>query len=363
MLGDPASAEEVARCVRDAVAICEIPAPTGDEARRAAWVAERLGDAGLRVEIDANGSVLARPRDAAPGAIVVAAHLDTVFAGVGEITVRRDGDVLHGPGIGDNALGLAGLLFLARRWGAGVPAGRPVVLAATVGEEGLGNLRGARGVVEALAPAELIALEGGGARQLVTQGVGSARVVLRAQTPGGHSWQDRGRPSALHVLIALLAPLAADPRTASFNVGELHGGAGINVLAPAAHATVEFRDLDTARLDAAVQRLVAAARGAASREIDVHVDVLGRRPGGVVPAEHPLVRDAVAALEAAGAGTPALVASSTDANAALAAGIPAVTVGLADTSGVHSAQERVDVSPLPGALSALARLVARRAAA
>jgi len=352
--GEPATPAEVARCVQDAIAICEIPAPTGEEGERAAWVAARMREAGLDAELDANGSVLARrPGSAAQGAIVVAAHLDTVFADVREIRVRRDGDVLHAPGIGDNSLGVAGLLFLARRLGGGA---RPVVLAATVGEEGLGNLRGARGVVDALAPAEFIALEGGGARQLVTQGVGSARLRLTATTAGGHSWQDRGRPSALHQLIGLLAPLTTRPGTASFNVGELHGGAGINVLAPTAHATVEFRDLDTARLDTAAERLEAAAATAG-----VAVATLGRRPGGTVACDHPLVRDALGAFEAAGAPRPALVASSTDANAALGAGIPAVTVGLAESSDVHAVDERVDVSELSASLSALAGLLNRRA--
>lgn len=367
-IDDAASAEEVARCVEDAVAICEIPAPTGEEERRAGWVTERLREAGLDAALDAAGSVVARARDAggagddATGPIVVAAHLDTVFAGVGDIRVRRDGDVLHAPGIGDNSLGLAGLLFLARRLGRAAHDGRPVVLAATVGEEGLGNLRGARAVVEALRPGELVALEGGGARQLVTQGVGSARVALHATAAGGHSWQDRGRPSALHVLLALLTPLIEDPGTTSFNVGELHGGTGINVLAQQARAIVEFRDLDTERLDAAVRRLCAAAAavGSAGAGAAVEVEELGRRPGGAVADDHPLVRDAVTALDGAGAGRPSLVASSTDANAALGAGIPAVTLGLAESADVHAMQERVDVASLGAGLSALGRLVALR---
>lgn len=373
----PASRQEVVRCVEDAVAICEIPAPTGEEGPRAEWVADRLREAGLDSALDAVGSVVARapgtrgatdPSVVAPapaardetGPIVVAAHLDTVFAGVSDIRVRRAGDMLHAPGIGDNSLGVAGLLFLARRLGSETSRGRPVVLAATVGEEGLGNLRGARGVVEALRPSELIALEGGGAHQLVTQGVGSARMALHATTAGGHSWQDRGRPSALHVLLALLTPLVDDPGTASFNVGELHGGAGINVLAAEADASVEFRDVDTARLDVAAHRLeeASAAVGAGAA---VAVETLGRRPGGAVAEDHPLVRDAVAALEGAGAGTPGLVASSTDANAALGAGIPAVTVGLAQSAEVHTLDERVDVSGLSAGLSALARLVELRA--
>jgi acetylornithine deacetylase/succinyl-diaminopimelate desuccinylase-like protein len=361
MRGEAAGAAEVERCVRDAIAACEIPAPTGAEERRAAWAAERLREAGLDAASDAQGSVIARVGRAGGAPVVVAAHLDTVFAGVEEIHVRREGDVLHAPGIGDNSLGLAGLLFLARRCGG--HDGRPLVLAATVGEEGLGNLRGARGVVDALAPAELVALEGGGAGRLATEGVGSARLELRVTAPGGHSWQDRARPSAVHVLVALLAPLAEDPGTTSFNVGTIEGGAGINVRAPQARATVEFRDVATAALDAAVERLGEAARAAGTGGVTVEVEALGRRPGGAVAHDHPLVRDAVEALEGCGAGRPRLVASSTDANAALGAGIPAVTVGLADSAEVHTTGESVDVGRLGAGLWALARLVARRTAA
>jgi acetylornithine deacetylase/succinyl-diaminopimelate desuccinylase-like protein len=366
--------------VEEACAICEIPAPTGQEGRRAAWVAERLRDARLEVELDREGSVLARmPAGAGAGAgvrrgaagvpaagahadrggapLVVAAHLDTVFPGVEEIAVRRAGDVLHAPGIGDNSLGVAALLFLARRAaGAAAPrGGRPLVLAATVGEEGLGNLRGARAVVAGERPAEFIALEGGGAGRLVTSGVGSARFAVRATAPGGHSWSDRGSPSALHVLIEVLQRHVGDPRTESVNVGSLHGGAGINVLAPEAEATIEFRDFDEQRLAAAAARLAA--------EPGVDVTELGRRPAGRVEPGHPLVRAALAAAAAAGLGRPRLDASSTDANAALGAGVPAVTVGLCDSHDVHTLEEHVDVSSLAPALGALADLIDQRVAA
>jgi tripeptide aminopeptidase len=354
-----ATAAEVRRCVEDACAICEIPAPTGDEERRATWVAEQLRDAGLDAHVDAAGSVIARAGPPGRAPVIVAAHLDTVFPDVEDITVRREGELLHGPGIGDNSLGLAGLLFLARRLGARRPR-RPVVLAATVGEEGLGNLRGARAVVEALDPAEFIALEGGGVGEVVITGVGSARFAIRVRVPGGHSWRDREEPSAVHVLIDLLAGPLADPGTASRNVGSIRGGAGINVLAPEAEATLEFRDLDTGRLDAAADRLAAAVRAANVDRVTVELEELGRRPGGEIAADHPLVRDAVAAAEAAGLGRPHLAEASTDANAALGAGVPAITVGLCASHDVHTRDERVDVTRLGPSLGALADLLERR---
>jgi tripeptide aminopeptidase len=335
---------EVRRCVAEACAICAIPAPTGSEGRRAAWVAERLREAGLEPRIDAEGSVLAGGGDAP---LVVAAHLDTVFAGVEEIAVRRDGDVLHGPGIGDNSLGVAALLFLAR---AGPRDG--LVLAATVGEEGFGNLRGARRVVADLRPREFVAVEGGGAGHLPVTGIGSARFAVRATAPGGHSWSDRGSPSALHTLIDVLQRHVSDPGTASVNVGSLHGGAGINVLAPEAEATIEFRDDDEERLARAAERL--------AREPGVEVTELGRRPAGRTPEDHPLVRAALDAAVAAGLEPPLLDASSTDANAALGAGVPAITVGLCEGRDAHTLKESVDVSALAPALAALADLVDRR---
>jgi tripeptide aminopeptidase len=346
------------RTIEDAIAICEIPAPTGREERRAAHVADRLREAGLDAEIDGAGSVVARLGPPGPP-LVVAAHLDTVFPDVEEIRVRREGDVLHAPGIGDNSLGVAGLLHLARHVAEHPPAA-PLVLAATTGEEGFGNLRGALNAVRTLEPSEFLALEGGGAGELVVTGVGSARYAIRVTAPGGHSWRDRDLPSAVHVLVALLAGPLADPGTDSRNVGEISGGAGINVLATRAQATLEFRDVDTRRLDAAAERLQAAARAASSAGAEVTVEELGRRPGGAVAHDHPLVRDAIAAAEAAGLDRPHLADASTDANAALGAGIPALTVGLAHSHDAHTLEESVDVGPLAQSLRALTDLVDRR---
>jgi acetylornithine deacetylase/succinyl-diaminopimelate desuccinylase-like protein len=194
----------------------------------------------------------------------------------------------------------------------------------------------------------------------VTTGVGSARYAIRVSAPGGHSWRDREQPSAVHVLVELLRRPLADPGTASRNVGEIRGGAGINVLAPSAEATLEFRDVDTSRLDAAGERLAAAARAASEGGVRVELEELGRRPGGAVAPGHALVRDAIAATMAAGLDRPHLAEASTDANSALAAGIPAITVGLCHSRDAHTLEESIDVSPLDASLAALRDLVDRR---
>jgi acetylornithine deacetylase/succinyl-diaminopimelate desuccinylase-like protein len=165
------------------------------------------------------------------------------------------------------------------------------------------------------------------------------------------------------VLIGLLDRHVGDPRTASCNVGSVHGGAGINVLAPEAEATIEFRDEDESRLEAAARRLAAEASAERGDGVRIELAELGRRPAGRVDAGHPLVAAAVRAAGAAGLPRPRLDASSTDANAALGAGVPAVTVGLCESHDAHTVEERVDVAQLRPALTALADLVGQRVGA
>ena len=134
------------------VAIQQVPAPTFDEARRSAYMATQFRAAGVaEVERDALHNVFARlpGRDATRPPLVVSAHLDTVFPATTALATRREGALLYGPGIGDNSTGLAGLLVLARTLvGRGLRHDADIYLVANVGEEGLGDLRGMRAVVE-----------------------------------------------------------------------------------------------------------------------------------------------------------------------------------------------------------------------
>ena len=362
-LARPTTPQEAAACVADAIAICEVPAPTGAEAARGRAVARRLAELGLEPTADETGNVLARVGPEGP-ALAVAAHLDTVFAELDEIRVWRDGDVLHGPGIGDNALGVAGLLHLARRLAAAGPGAlrRGVVLAATVGEEGLGNLRGARALVAGAGVDELLAVEGGDLGDLIPGGPGSVRLRVTATAPGGHSWADRGSPSAAHALVGLLGEVLAAPGVEAANVNGLASEGSVNAIAPRAEALLDLRDLDGARLAAAHAAVAErAAAAAAATGTDIRVELVGDRPGGRLPEDHALLADLRAARAAAGLGDPEPSLQSTDANAALGAGLPAATLGLARVRGAHTLQEHVDVGALPAGLDVLVGLVARRA--
>jgi acetylornithine deacetylase/succinyl-diaminopimelate desuccinylase-like protein len=348
----------VGRIADDALALCAIPAPTFAEAERGAAMAERLTAAGARSTTDRTGNVLARLGAGGPDspAAIVAAHLDTVFPAGTPLAPRREGETLHGPGIGDDCLGLAARLHHARRL-ADTPPDHPILLAATVGEEGLGDLRGARAVLDEHACDAFVALEGHGRDTLQVAGIGSARIRARVTGPGGHSWGDRGTPSAVHALTAALAAAIAAAGDAHLNVGRVEGGTSINTIAAEAVAELDLRDADDAALEATKARVERALRDAVGPGVEIALEPIGRRPAGATPPDHPLVVAAREARAAAGLGPAEEDASSTDANAALGRGIPAVGIGLTHGCHAHRLDERVDLAGLDAGIAALDHLV------
>jgi acetylornithine deacetylase/succinyl-diaminopimelate desuccinylase-like protein len=343
----------VDRVAEDALALCAIAAPTFAEEERAQAVARRLAEAGAPAHRDEAGNVVARFGPAAGPAAILAAHLDTVFPADTPLRPRREGKRLHGPGVGDDALGLAALLHVARRLAGGPAPAHPVVLAATVGEEGLGDLRGARALLETEPCDAFVALEGHGRDALQTAGVGSVRLRARFTAPGGHSWGDRGEPSAVHALLAAGTAALAAAGDAHVNVGVIEGGTSINTIAASASAEIDLRDVDGAALEATRERVEQAVRAAAPPGVDVEVEAIGRRPAGAIPPGHPLLHAARAARASAGLPPAEERASSTDANAALGLGIAAICVGLTYGANAHRRDEHVELAPLAGGLAAL----------
>lgn len=340
--------------VADAVAICEIPAPTFHEARRARHVLRRMRALGLDApRLEATGNVVAELPGAADGpTVVLMAHLDTVFEADARVQVRREGTILRAPGIGDNSLGVAGLLWLGRALRA-LPGRGTLVLVANTCEEGLGDLRGARAAWDrygARADAWVV-LEGATFNRAVYAGICSRRLDIAYRAAGGHSWLDFGRPSAVHAIGRLVDQIAAirpprEPRT-TYNVGVVRGGTTVNSIAASAGLLLDMRSEDPAALDAldrTVRGLAAAV--AAASDVEVAVEVVGDRPGGRLPDGHPLF--GVVAAAAATVGVPVEWESgSTDANVPLSHGAAAVCLGLARGEGAHTRAEAVDVGALP----------------
>jgi acetylornithine deacetylase/succinyl-diaminopimelate desuccinylase-like protein len=343
------------------IAVSQIAAPTGDERQRAEWVVTRLLSLGLRdARIDVAGNVVAtRPGiDDAP-AVLVCAHLDTVFGPDVALTVRRDGARLTGPGIGDNGRGLAAMLAIAEEIGGdAVRTRRPIVFVATTGEEGAGDLRGAKYLFSHLErePAAAIALDGAGDERIVHKALGSRRYRVSYRGAGGHSWAAFGIPNAVHAAASAASMLAAlplpkSPRT-TLSVSRIGGGTSINSIPEEGWLEVDLRSTSAAvldRFDREVRIIVRAAaqqenarRATATPPLSHEVMVIGDRPSGELPADHPLVVSAIEATHLIDRD-PELAAASTDANVPIAMGIPAIAIGAGGRGGdAHTSGEWYD---------------------
>lgn len=348
------------RTIEDQVAICQVEAPPFKEQRRAEDLRARFEALGLRsVRIDAEGNVLAE-RPGAPGepVVVVSGHLDTVFPEGTDVTVRREGTVLRGPGIGDDCRGLAILLGMARALDqAQVRTRGTIIFVGTVGEEGAGNLRGVRHLFSQELKDRVdyfISVDGTGLG-LTREAVGSHRYTVTYRGPGGHSHGDFGTPNPVHALGRAIAKVSefqvpADPRV-TFSVGVVQGGTSVNSIAMSASMQVDMRSVDPRALQALDDRFQAAVREALAEEngrwrsgerLTIDVDTIGIRPAGSQPADAPIVRAAMAAGRSLGFDVPS-TPSSTDANIPIALGIPAVTIdGGGKGGGAHSLGEWFD---------------------
>lgn len=344
--------------VRTQVALAGIPAPAGQEGARAADVARRMRALRLAVRVDEAGNVVGRRegRLAGGGQVVVCAHLDTVFPPDCDVRVRTVGGRLSGPGIGDNARGLAGMLALAQVVdGVLLATDHTIDFVATVGEEGLGDLRGSKHyfATEGRTAAAAIMLDGAGDERIVHRAVGSRRYRLHFSGMGGHSWSAYGVPNPLHAAAGAAAALAAlpipqEPRSA-LTVSRIAGGLSINAIPGEALVEVDARSVSQEvleRLHREIHRAVEVAmaqenarRADGTPPLAAHVEQLGDRPGGQTPAHHPLVVAAIEATRLIGR-EPELVAASTDANVPIALGIPAIALGAGGRGGeAHTLQE------------------------
>lgn len=328
------------------IAIAEIPAPTGHEAPRAGQLVGWLAASGASARRDAVGNVIARLGPDAGPPLAILAHLDTAFGPDVRCGITRAGPRLLGPGISDNARGLAVLSSLpALLRDAGVMLEQPIDLVATVGEEGDGDLRGARAYLDdaVVAPRAVIALDGGGDDRVIHVGVGARRLRVTITGPGGHSWSGYGGASALDDAMRLARAASALGGTPAavhaghavgVTVARLVGGEAINAIPARAVLDIEMRALSESALDAVEARWRAVVqtveRGDAVFEREI--TTLGRRPAGALPATHGLVRAAVDATHAVGRRA-VLASGSSDANAALVRGIPAIGLGAGGRAG------------------------------
>ncbi len=343
------------------VRLTEIPAPEFSEGPRAAAYKKLLEAAGLKVRIDGTGNVVGERVGTNQDSIVLlVAHLDTVFPAGTDVRVKRIGKRLEGPGIADNGAGLAAILAVARALEEGqVSTGATIVFAGDVGEEGEGNLRGIRALVDSYRTRlrAVIAVDGAAADYVTTQALASRRIEAIVTGPGGHSWSDFGAPNPITALSRAIVRFSDSvavpdsPRT-SFNFGIIEGGTSVNSIPNRAVVKVDLRSEDEAqltRLEAALHESVqfgitaemsAAEKGSDPLQSDFKI--IGVRPGGKLPDDSPLLA-AITSVDTYLGNSSRRERSSTDANIPLSLGIPAIAIGGGGQGGgSHSLDEWYD---------------------
>lgn len=339
--------------------LCAIPAPSRREDARAAFVRQWLEAAGGNPVIDEAKNVICPLEEDQTGEVVVfMAHTDTVFPDLEPLPFREDGEKFYCPGVCDDTANLAVLLICARYFLQNRPQTSPkLVFVANSCEEGLGNLAGSRAVVERYRGRlqALITLDGVELPAVVRRAVGSSRYRVIVRTQGGHSFNDFGRPSAIHGLARLIDALSAQPlpqeadSKTTYNVGLISGGTSVNTIAQEAWMLYEYRS-DHPDCLAAMGRQFDELVEAARRDgLDVTVETVGERPCGIAvdkDADRRLMARVEAAMETVLGCKPCLRSGSTDANIPLSLGIPAVCVSACTGSGCHTREEQLELASL-----------------
>ncbi len=350
--------------IDEQVRLCEISSPPFHEDKRAAELARLFKEAGLaNVRIDHAGNVLGdRPGSEAHPHLVLAAHLDTVFPPETDVHVKREGNLLKGPGIGDDCRGLAAVLAVIRAMnGTHLKTRGSITFVADVGEEGPGDLRGMKELFNVTMKGqidEFISIEPGPERAITNGGVGSYRYRVTFTGPGGHSYGAFGLANPIGALGRVAAHIGdlqvpTEPKT-TFNLGLVGGGTSVNSIPFEAWFEFDERSPDTKSLDVLDAKFKQAVQQGLDEEnarwhdkgkLSVSIKEIGIRPAGQTDPASPIVTTAAASIRALGFGEPGYGSGSSDSNIPMHLGIPAITIGGGGKdTGAHSLGETDDVT-------------------
>ncbi|MDR3138963.1 MAG: M20/M25/M40 family metallo-hydrolase [Treponema sp.] len=339
--------------------IARIPAPSCFEEKRAAFVKQWLEDQGARgVFIDEALNVVYPLGDTGKNRLdVFMAHTDVVFPDTEELPVRLEEGRIFAPGIGDDTANLNALLLAAQyitREKLSPRDGRGLLLVANAGEEGLGNLKGARRICADYGDRidNFVSFDGT-YEKITSRAVGSRRYRIRVYTEGGHSYQDFGNRNAIAYLASMIDTLYAlkvpEGGRTTYNVGTISGGTSVNTIAQKAEMLYEFRSDSGEDLRYMEDHLEAVCAAYRAKGITLERELAGERPcsAPVDPARHEalLARGREAIKEYTGIEA-SLTASSTDSNIPLSLGIPSMTLGCYYGRGAHTYEEWVDIASL-----------------
>ena len=336
------------------ITLTEIPAPPYKEQKRAAKFQEMMKAAGVdSIWTDGAGSVIAIRRGRTGKKVVVfEGHLDTVFPEGTDVTVKHRGDTLAAPGIGDDTRGLVLVLSVLKAMQkAKLQTDATILFVGAVGEEGLGDLRGVKQLLnnDGLKVDSYIAVDGGAISGITTGGLGSHRYHITFRGPGGHSYGAFGLANPHNALARAISYFIADADTftrkgvrTTYNVGVIGGGTSVNAIPFESWMEVDMRSESPQRLNGIDTLLQTAVRRGlleenlmkrAGKDLTVEVKLVGDRPSGVEESSLPLVQRAMASAMALGATAPRLTIGSTNSNIPISKGIPAVTIGRGGVGG------------------------------
>ncbi|MCB0372081.1 MAG: M20/M25/M40 family metallo-hydrolase [Muricauda sp.] len=343
------------------ITLTEVLAPPFMETERGKVFAQMLKDAGVdSIWTDKVGNVigLRKGTSGESGYVGVDAHLDVVFPEGTDVTVQKVGDTLKAPGIGDDTRGLAMLISMLKAMNkANIKTKKDILIVGSVGEEGLGDLRGMKYMFNesGLDIASWIAIDGGSIGRISNAGLGSKRYKLVVKGKGGHSWGAFGLANPHHALGKAIDIFSKDawaytsgeiPKT-SFNVGRIGGGTSVNSIPFESWMEVDMRAIDPKNLDEiesifkkSVEKAIAEYNASGIKdEVSYELIKIGDRPSGELSPSLPLIQKAMAATQYFGV-TPSLGRGSTNINIPVSKGIPSVCIGRGGKGGgAHSLHE------------------------
>ncbi|MBQ3009209.1 MAG: M20/M25/M40 family metallo-hydrolase [Oscillospiraceae bacterium] len=340
------------------VELAQIPAPSNKEEKRAQWVKNYFDSiGGTDSYIDkALNVVLPLNCEGCDEIVVFMAHMDVVFPDETPLPLEvRDGRI-YCPGICDDTANLTALLLMAKYiLENNLTPDTGILIVADSGEEGLGNLKGSRQIMEDYKGRikEVISFDGTFGF-ICNDAVGSHRYSVEIKTEGGHSYGNFGNRNAIAYLASMIDTLytikVPPMGRTTYNVGTIEGGTSVNTIAQNAKMLYEYRSDNMDSLAIMEKFFSSVCQAYRDMGVEVNVEVLGKRPCKGEVDEEALAQLTVAAAEITHHFTGikcAYGASSTDCNTPLSMGIPAVCLGLCRGRGSHTRGEWLEISSLP----------------
>lgn len=341
------------------IKLCKIPAPSNMEEKRAAFCRDYLEEFGAQgVYIDPSLNVVlpinCETRD---DITVFMAHTDTVFPELEPFSPIKEGGLLKCPGVGDDTANLAMLLLIAKYIVTrNIKPNCGLLLVCNSGEEGLGNLKGSRRIMEDYAGriARFISFDGS-LGNICNWAVGSMRYEITATTQGGHSFGKFGNRNAIEVLASLITdlyavtPPARGKSKTTYNVGTITGGTSVNTIAQEAKMLYEFRSDDKQCLSEMEQTFNQIIEKHKDGSANIQVNVLGVRPcmGNIdAKAQRALEGFYIQLMEKHLGKKPKLGSGSTDCNIPFSLGVPSICCGFYSGEGAHTYEEYIELASL-----------------